>query len=149
MANKKVTRLMKSKPEKVNGFPFKKALQMHLVFGKLLPLVTGKAHTWLFLAHTKLKPILEAYNSALRTHEDYEAYGKELKDGILSEDAKETFSGYLEYCNKLVQEDSGLEIRKFKVEWFVNMEPHADFSTMLLNFNLLDDPESLEDMLYK
>lgn len=150
--NKKITKLKpvtKNEMPKSSGrvFSTEDAFKMQRLLQQALGELKGKSHYWAVYLLGKVQPIVKAYNSALTTHADYKKYVEALKETKHPGELDEKFKAYLDYSRGLLAEPTDLEVRLFNVDWFKADGVSAPLSALLIDLDLMDDPEKLNALL--
>mgnify|MGYP001819342210 CR=1 FL=1 len=136
----------------VSGFTLRRLKQLNQWLGMAVGAgaLSMKAHYWATYCLGKLKPVLEAYFKSIQSHPDHADYLKAVKEpNVVEEMIKRQFSDYLKNCDELLDEKSDFKIRKFKAEWCLGGGASGPLSAALIDFDLLDDPDKLLDLVYK
>jgi hypothetical protein len=140
------------KVEEVSGFTLRQLKQLNQWLGMAVGsgVLGMKAHYWATYCIGKLKPPLDAYYKSIQSHPDHAAYIKAVGEpNAVEEMIKRQFPDYLKNCDELLDEKSDFKIRKFKAEWCLGGGASGPLSAALIDFDLLDDPDKLLDLVYK
>jgi hypothetical protein len=120
-------------------------------------------HNWATVVLGKLTPVLRSYDNTAKTYPDYDAYmvmarekqivtsmdGRQLSIPRHTEaDLREKFPKTAEQLEELQAEVCDLEIRRARVAWFFKRKPTAATSSLVAEFDLLDDAAQFEELLY-
>ena len=112
-----------------------------------------KAHYWATYHASKLKSELKVYHENIKNLPDFEEYEvtrkKMLKDGTFNlKNLEDQFPEFIKKKNSLQDEPLKFEIRPFLTDWAFEIGASRDISGILIEFDLLDDPEKLLDYIY-
>jgi hypothetical protein len=144
--------------QEVDGFVHEDLIALNFYFQQALNQMIGRAHYWITYHAGKMQRYLKAYDSTLQAHPahgDYKKTKQELitagfKDAVLEAELRKRFPEYLAYIDeqKAAPAD-GFKVRRFKADWCLKSGASAALSAALAQFDLVDDPEKLLDLLYK
>ena len=103
---------------------------------------------WALYAIEKMKPLIVAFETAVKNHKDAEAVNTARQEGKTEVELAEQFADYADNIGDLLNQDVELNVKKFDAKWLEGATVTKPLLGALLAADMID-LDGLESVLYK